>query len=137
MTSRGLLLVLVALGSMPGCGMGVRKLDAEALAAATTAVRSFPESPHRVALAAFETLRAELASAEFAKNSEFSPRPGLHPSRGKGSCPRTSRPSGSNGRMTASPSAPGLPSRPLNSRGRPKMAGRSRSESSTSPARPC
>jgi hypothetical protein len=75
MERRGLLMVLVALGTMPGCGMAVRKLDAESLTAATTAVRSFPESPHRVALATFEAIRGELASAEFAGNSEFAPFP--------------------------------------------------------------
>jgi hypothetical protein len=69
--------VAVALGSMPGCGMAVRRADEETLAAATTVTRSFPESPHRVALAAFETMRAELASAEFAKDSEFAPTPRL------------------------------------------------------------
>jgi hypothetical protein len=77
MWRRCLLAVAVVLGSMPGCGMAVRKLDEETLAAATTINRSYPESPHRVALAAFEVMRAELASAEFAKDSEFAPNPGL------------------------------------------------------------
>ena len=72
-TALGLMMVVLTLGSMPGCGMAVRKLDAETLAAATTAVRSFPESPHRVALATFEMMRGEMASAEFAGNSEFAP----------------------------------------------------------------
>jgi hypothetical protein len=71
------LAVAVALGSMPGCGMAVRKLDQETLAAATTAHRSFSEPSHRVALAVFEAMRAELATAEFASNSEFSADPGL------------------------------------------------------------
>lgn len=70
-----LIAVAVVSVSLPGCGMGVRKLDAEALAAATTAVRSFPEPPHRVALATFEVMRVELASADFAGNAEFAPFP--------------------------------------------------------------
>jgi hypothetical protein len=69
--------VAVILGSMPGCGMAVRRADEETLAAATTLTRSFSESPHRVALATFETMRSELASAGFAKDSEFSPTPRL------------------------------------------------------------
>ena len=75
MIRRGWLAVAVAfvLGPMiPGCGMAVRKLDEESLAAATTAVRGFEPPPHRVALATFEAMRAELASSDFAKNSEFS-----------------------------------------------------------------
>jgi hypothetical protein len=72
-----LLAVAVVLGSMQGCGMAVRRADEETLAAATTVSRSFAESPHRVALAAFETMRNELASADFAKDSEFSPTPRL------------------------------------------------------------
>ena len=78
MIRRGLLVVAIAVGSMmPGCGMAVRRADEETLAAATTVRRSFPESPHRVALAAFEAMRAELASAELAKDSEFASNPGL------------------------------------------------------------
>jgi hypothetical protein len=73
MIRRKLLAIIVALGPFPGCGMAVRRADEETLAAATTVVRSFPEPSHRVALATFEAMRAELASAEFAKNSEFSP----------------------------------------------------------------
>ncbi len=86
MMPRGLLAVAVVFGSMPGCGMAVRKLDEESLAAATTAVRSFPEPAHRVALATFEAMRAELASAEIARDSEFSPRP--VPTRRDGSKPK-------------------------------------------------
>jgi hypothetical protein len=63
--------------SMPGCGLAVRKQDAESLAAFTTVNRFFPESSHRVALATFEAMRGELASAEFAKDSEFSSNPKL------------------------------------------------------------
>ena len=37
--------------------------------------RAFPEATHRVALAAFEAMRGELASAEFAGDSEFAPIP--------------------------------------------------------------
>ena len=77
MVRRGLLVAAVVLGSIPGCGMAVRKLDAESLAAATTVSRTFPESSHRVALATFEAMRGGLASAEFARDSEFASNPGL------------------------------------------------------------
>ena len=73
MTRRGLISLALALALVPGCGMSVRKLDEESLAAATTVSRDFPEPPHRVALAAFEAMRAELASAEFVGDSEFMP----------------------------------------------------------------
>jgi hypothetical protein len=73
MTRRGLISLAMASALLPGCGMSVRKLDEEALAAATTVSRVFPEPPHRVALAAFEAMRAELASAEFVGDSEFMP----------------------------------------------------------------
>lgn len=78
MMRRSWLAAAFLLGSMPGCGMAVRRLDEETLATATTAVRSFSESPHRVALATFEMMRAELASAEFAKDSEFGRGPSLN-----------------------------------------------------------
>jgi hypothetical protein len=77
MLRRCAIAIAVALGSMPGCGMAVRRADEQTLAAATTVTRSFPESPHRVALAAFEMMRSELASADFAKDSEFSATPRL------------------------------------------------------------
>ncbi len=66
---------VVVVGVMPGCGLGVRKKDEESFKAAVTVPRNFPEPPHRVAVAAFEVMRAELASAEFAGDSEFSPAP--------------------------------------------------------------
>ena len=66
---------VVVLGLMPGCGLGVRKKDEETFKAAVTVPRSFSEPSHRVALATFEAMRAELASAEFASDSEFSPVP--------------------------------------------------------------
>ncbi len=75
MIGRGWVVVLLALSPMAGCGMGVRKLDADALTAATTVPREFTAPPHRVALATFEAMRSELASAEFAGDSQFVPGP--------------------------------------------------------------
>jgi hypothetical protein len=79
MIRRSLLAVALLFGPVPisGCGMAVRKADEETLAAATTAVRSLSAPSHRVALATFEVMRAELASSDFAKDSGFSPDPGL------------------------------------------------------------
>ena len=71
------LIAVAGPASVPGCGMAVRKIDAESLEAFTTVSRSFPESSHRVALATFEAMRGELASADFAKDSEFSANPKL------------------------------------------------------------
>jgi hypothetical protein len=71
------LIVLLVLGSMAGCGMAMRKLQREELIAIESVSRSFPEPSHRVALATFEAMRAELASAEFARDSEFFPAPKL------------------------------------------------------------
>ena len=71
------LIVVVVLGSIPGCGMAMRKLQREEMIAIESVSRSFPEPSHRVALAAFEAMRAELASAEFARDSEFLPAPKL------------------------------------------------------------
>jgi len=77
MIRRGWLSFALIVGSMTGCGMAVRKADEETLAAATTAVRSLASPPHRVAFATFEVMRSEMSSAEFARDSEFSPDPGL------------------------------------------------------------
>ncbi len=62
---------VVALGLMPGCGLGVRKLDRETMASMATVARNYPEPAHRVAVAALVAMRAELASADFARDSEF------------------------------------------------------------------
>jgi hypothetical protein len=87
MTRRGLLAVALVFGSMiPGCGMATRRLDEQSLAEATTAVHTFDAPPHRVALATFEAMRAELATVDFAKDSEFAPvRP---PKRPDGTTPK-------------------------------------------------
>ena len=69
------LIVVVVLGSMPGCGMSMRKIQREEMIAIESVSRSFPAPSHRVTLAAFEAMRMELASAEFAKDSEFLPAP--------------------------------------------------------------
>ncbi len=66
---------VVALGLMPGCGLGVRKKDEESLKAVVSVPRTFTEPSQRVALATFEAMRSELASADFASNSEFAPVP--------------------------------------------------------------
>jgi hypothetical protein len=87
---RQCLIVVVVLGSMPGCGMAMRKIQREELIAIESVSRSFPEPSHRVALAAFEAMRAELASAEFAKDSEFFPAPKLK--KKDGSEPREGQP---------------------------------------------
>jgi hypothetical protein len=72
---RCLIAVVVILGSTPGCGMAMRKMQREEMIAIESVSRSFREPSHRVALAAFEAMRSELASAEFAKDSEFFPGP--------------------------------------------------------------
>ena len=71
MMCRCLIAVVFGIGLLPGCGRAVRKIDAESLEAFTTVSRTFSESSHRVALATFEAMRGELASADFAKDSEF------------------------------------------------------------------
>jgi hypothetical protein len=72
---RRTLIVVVALGAISGCGLQMRKIQREEMIAIESVTRSFPQAPHRVALATFEAMRAELASSEFAKNSEFYPGP--------------------------------------------------------------
>ena len=73
MSRRCLLAVLVAVGCLPGCGLGLRKIAGEPRIGDWTESTSHKEPPHRVALATLEAMRAELASADFAKgqDSEF------------------------------------------------------------------
>jgi hypothetical protein len=55
--------------------MQMRKVQREELIALESVSRTYQEPSHRVALATFEAMRSELASAEFAKDSEFLPGP--------------------------------------------------------------
>lgn len=76
MTRRSLLAVgrlMIALATMPGCGMAMRKVQREEMIAFESVPRSFPQPSQRVAVATFEAMRTELASAEFARDSEFFP----------------------------------------------------------------
>ncbi len=57
--------------ALPGCGLGVRRqLDSEPILIPGVNTRSYPAAPHRVALATLEAMRAELASADFAKGKD-------------------------------------------------------------------
>jgi hypothetical protein len=73
MSRRCLIAVLVAFACLPGCGLGLRKMVGEPRIGAWTESTTHKEPPHRVALATLEAMRAELASADFAKgqDSEF------------------------------------------------------------------
>ncbi len=68
-------IVVLSLGSLAGCGMEMRKIQREEMIALESVSQTFPGPSHRVALATFEAMRADLASAEFAKDSEFLPGP--------------------------------------------------------------
>lgn len=72
---RRLLIVVLGLGLLGGCGMEVRRAQREEMIALESVHRTFNEPSHRVALATFEAMRNELASAEFSKDSEFRPGP--------------------------------------------------------------
>jgi hypothetical protein len=66
---------LLGLALLPGCGMTQRKLQREEMISIESVSRSFHEPAHRVAVATFEVMKAELASAGFARNCEFFPFP--------------------------------------------------------------
>ena len=70
--TRKLSIVCLFLVAVPvGCGLPTRKLQRAELIAMESVSRMYPVPSHRVALATFEAMRSELASAEFARDSEF------------------------------------------------------------------
>jgi hypothetical protein len=70
MSPRSLMAVLVAVACLPGCGLGVRKMAGGPRLDNWTESTTRKEPPHRVALATLEAMRAELASADFARGQD-------------------------------------------------------------------
>ena len=77
MLRRSLLAVAVAL--MPGCGLAMKTMAERPHLFVWSESRTHPEPTHRVALATLEAMRAELASADFARDdgSQFAVASGL------------------------------------------------------------
>ena len=69
------LMAILGLSILTGCGLAMRKMEGEPLWQVGTATRTFIEPSHRVAIAALEAMRAELASADLAADRDlaFSP----------------------------------------------------------------
>jgi hypothetical protein len=75
MTRRGWIGSTLSLGALTGCGLGLRRVDSDTNMVVMARSRDFPAPAQRVAVAVFEAMRSDLASAEFAADSQFRPAP--------------------------------------------------------------